>query len=365
MTNWGMSYDTPISQFYKHKDYAATYYAIYVALERWIAAQIFRSDITRVFLASEEYAFRRRFELTDTSQDYNNINFSSLNLPFANYWPGNAGWVPDDRVAANPYALVKLGISARTRMLRAMMVKTTIPLTCYFDRDDDARMAYERLLHLSYIEERPVTTIGWKGETIQIPVFIKIQNLTFNPTYKENDWLKQNKVYIIKADIELRSFSITPPEQPIYSNTDPLWEDDEKFYLTEDVILYLKSNNKITSELQINSTFNENPSITIDQFAVVSSTFNSARLVWAYHADNTITSAKLHVDGLYNIDLPLDSKEITIRDLKEESTYTLLLELADDKGITKVVSLRFTTPASLDTARKKAANPDTLVGVSW
>ena len=61
------------SQYYIHNSYVDTYYYVYKFLEKWIADNIFRKDASRVFLASDDYAFRRRFELTDMSKSYENF----------------------------------------------------------------------------------------------------------------------------------------------------------------------------------------------------------------------------------------------------------------------------------------------------
>ena len=98
------------SQYYVHNSYINSYYHIYKYIEKWFASQIFRNDTSRVFLASDDFCFRRRFELTDTSKDFETLDFESLRFPFANYWPLNTGWQADSRFAANPAALVYDGI---------------------------------------------------------------------------------------------------------------------------------------------------------------------------------------------------------------------------------------------------------------
>ena len=94
-------------QYYNHDNYVATYYSLYIALERWLAEAIFRKDVSRVFLASPQYAYRRRFELTDPAVSYSTVPVASLRFPFANYWPLNDGWEPDTRIAANPAAMLE------------------------------------------------------------------------------------------------------------------------------------------------------------------------------------------------------------------------------------------------------------------
>lgn len=359
-----MVVETLAKQFYKHDAYVASRYALYIALERWLAGVVFRSDSTRIFLASDDYAFRRRFELTDTSQAYDQVQASSLQFPFANYWPGNDGWKPDTREAANTAALVVSGISDRTRMLRAMAVTSDITCTFYFDREDDARLAYEFLLWKSFREQFMYTTVQWKDEILNLPLNIKIQDLTFNPSYKESDWLKEQRIFTIQARLELRSHIPQPPEQPVYSS-DISVSDDEKYTLTEQVILEMLSETKILNELEIDTLFNQNPTILVNQFGVASLTYNMARISWSIETPD-YESVTLLVTGRDPVLItdPLIT-EHTFRKLEENSTYVVTLQVRDKKGASKVVSLKLTTPLSPASEKAKAADRNTLVGTSW
>lgn len=359
-----MEIETLAKQFYKHDAYTASYYALYVALERWLADVVFRKDITRIFLASDEYAFRRRFELTDTSENYNNIQASSLQFPFANYWPQNDGWKPDERAAANTAALVVSGVSERTRMLRAMAVTCDIGCTYYFDREDDARMAYELLLWAAFRERYMATDVQWKDEILDIPLNIKIQDLTFNPDRKETDWLKEQRIYTISARIELRSHIPQPPAQPEYTS-DIVVEDDERFMLTERVVLDMLSESKILSTLEVDTLFNQNPTIVINQFSIAGSTHNSARVYWDVESPD-LQTIKLSIPGKNTVTIEdLTTTDYTFRGLSENSTYIVTIELIDRLGASKVASIKFTTPLSPAAAKSKKAESNTLVGVSW
>ena len=247
------------SQYYEHSSYIPTYYYVYKFLQSWIADTVFRKDKSRVFMASPEYAFRRRFELTDMSSDFSSLDFSSLRFPFANYWPQNSGWTPDRRIAANTAAQVYLGIYEGTTRIKAASSIIKIPVLFYFDREDDARLAYETLYFKTFNEHYYQTEVPYAGTSLQIPVNIEISNILFNPDFKETDWLKKNRVFTIKADFDVRSFAIQPPEQPIFNQSvnsngymvdeagnlilddegNPILYDDgrARYYLVDDVIL--------------------------------------------------------------------------------------------------------------------------------
>ncbi len=219
-------------QYYIHRYYVNTYYHTYKFLENWISTNIFRKDRSRVFMASDSYCFRRRFELTDTSEDYSTIEFSSLRLPFANYWPQNSGWVPDPRIAAKSAALTYVGVYVGSTKIRAAQSILSIPVTMWFDREDDARMAYEILYFNSYNEHYYSVNVPYGVDTtkdndgghsysdvLSLPMNLEISDLRFNPEFKETDWLKRQRVFVIKVDFSIRSYAILPPNQPRYDVT--------------------------------------------------------------------------------------------------------------------------------------------------
>jgi hypothetical protein len=358
-----MATETLAKPFYKHENYVATYYALYIALEKWLANNIFRKDVSRVFLASNEYAFRRRFELTDTSQDYRTAAASALHFPFANYWTGNVGWQPDERVAANTATLVEVGISERSRMLRAMSVTMPAACTFYFDREDDARLAYEKLLYTSYREQFLTTTVMWNGEVLGVPLNIKVEELQFNPNYKEGDWLVENRVFTIQATLNLRSYSLYPPEQPIYTS-ELIPENNERFELTEEVILELRAGKRLPEVLTIDSLFNQNPEIIVNYFRVVSTTATTCRIEWDVEAEE-LDIIRLAIRGRDEVNLSAADRFHTFRKLTENSTYAVTIMFITKTGLSKSLALQFNTPLSVASAKVKEAEKNSLVGTTW
>lgn len=261
------------SQYYVHNYYVNTYYYVYKFLEDWLAKNIFRQDKSRVFMASDDYCFRRRFELTDTSQDFSTLDFSSLRFPFANYWPQNSSWEIDPRIAAKSAALTYLGIYEGNTKIRAAQSLFTIPVTLWFDREDDARLAHEVLYFNSYNEHyysvevpygRDTTIQGDNSSTfadiLSLPMNLEIENLVFNPQFNETDWLKKQRVFPIKVDFRIRSYAILPPEQPSYDltmNPNGTLSDGSSYengfsfyYIVDDVILNFNNLNGEKGKVQ-------------------------------------------------------------------------------------------------------------------
>lgn len=243
------------NQYYIHANYTAVYYSLYCALETWLANIVFRKDTSRIFLASDGWAFRRRFELLDSQKNYSDINAADLNFPFANYWPQGDGWhVYGD--SYNPAPQVLIGIDDQDITIPCVAVTHTMPVTFYFNREDDARLAYDILFYNSYIEKYLYTTVAYKGHVLDIPLYTKINDLRFNPQYKESDWLQQNRIFVISASFILRSYMLKPPVQPSYTITGN--EDIEKavdadgtadYSLTEEVILDLYNHRSLFETL--------------------------------------------------------------------------------------------------------------------
>ena len=217
------------TQYYVHNSFVNVYYYVYKFLEKWIAENIFRNDSSRVFLASDGYAFRRRFELTDTSKSYEDLEFSSLRLPFANYFPQNSGWIADTRIAGKSASLTYLGIYEGDTKVRASSSTMSVPVTFWFDREDDARLAYEILYFKSFNEMYNSTKVPYgRNNTLQndnvshsssilaLPVNFTIDSLQFNPSFTETDWLRKQRVFVLKVTFNVRTYAIYPPEQPNY-----------------------------------------------------------------------------------------------------------------------------------------------------
>jgi hypothetical protein len=339
--------EQPRQQYYDHSSYTATYYALYIALEEWLASLLFKNTLSRVYLSSLEYAYRRRFELTDTSEDYATVASSSLQFPFANYWPLNSGWVPDKRVAANTASLLIKGLSAEHRNLRAMAVTTDVATVFHFDREDDARLAYERLLWQSYREQYMYTEVAWKGEVLDLPLNVKIRELQFNPKYSEQSWLDSNRIFTIVATITLRSYSLQPALDS---------DEEEYFSVTEHVLLDFMSEKGATVGLTLDSLFDYNPAISVSQLAAVT-TGSSVEITWA--VDTTLTSVQIAVSGIGTFTAEGSSNNIIIPGLTEGSTYSAIVTFIADVGASKTLPLEFTTEAGTSSGRAL------LVGTKW
>lgn len=349
--------------FYNHQGYVRSYYAFYRVLEKWLGNIIFRQDLSRVYFASDSQAYRRRFELTDASAEYESLSASSLQFPFANYVI-NGGWKPDTRAGANTAAQLYLGVIARSRMLRTMSVQGQLSVTFHFDREDDSRYAYDALMWRSYREFYFTIEQEWYGEQVSVPVFLKVLDLEYAPGFEQADWLEKNRIFTIKATIAARSFIVEPPPQTAYTQGTTPWSNDERYPLTEEVVLELMNENNILSEFAIDSLFNENPEIIVDHFGVLESSSTNTVVSWQVSAtaDTSITGYQLQLSTGEVVNLPPDASTHSFTQLEPQSTFIANLTIFSDTGPAKVIPLQFTTVLDPEQA---VGDTNDLVGTSW
>lgn len=374
------SVELQASQYYIHRNYVPVYYYIYMELEDWISRNIFRNDTSRVFLASNEYAFRRRFELTDTSKDYHDIEASSLRFPFSNYWPLNSGWQPDQRVAGNQASMIYLGIYEGTTKVRAAGVVLNIPTTFYFDREDDARLAYDNLWFKSYNEHYYQMDVPYANNTLKLPFVIKLNGLGFNPQANEKDWLNKNRIFIISVNFEIRSYTIYPPDQPNYDSNidaegrypdgteyDPGYDN---YYLTEEVILNFKNHlDLLTRQIKVNGTIEESE-IYFDRLAIEDITETSATIRWKIkeEGESKVNISKIEIqvsNSNQQIALDPQSTEYTLENLNSGSIYNIFLTFYNDKGLSKKIGRSFSTLDSQSDVTEEEEPKNALVGLTW
>lgn len=358
------------SQYYIHRSYVPVYYYLYKALEKWISEQLFRNDDSRVFCASDDYAFRRRFELTDTSKNYKDIEVSSLRFPFSNYWPQNSGWQPDNRIAANPAPLIYTGIYEGYTKIRAAAGIINIPTTFYFDREDDARMAYEKLYFLTYNEHNYSTTGILAGETLGIPMIITVNNLRFNPNFKENDWLRQNRIFTVTVDLNLRSYIIYPPNQPNWDVTvdaegeqsdGNIYDDGSVSYEpVNEVILNMKDYNNLTVDsITVKGTIEES-GIELNMFDITNINTGSAIITWEINNLEIVDRMEIKVGNSewFSVDPALGKYQIS--GLEADSKYSIYINIYSKDGKAKRFGREFVTKQGI-----KKASENSLVGISW
>ncbi len=198
---------------------------------------------------------------------------------------------------------------------------------------------------------------------------VKVQRLQFNPNYTEIDWLKENRLFIVRAEMEVRSSILAPIQQPDYDSDDALALDDtQSFLLTEESILQFYNESNLETEISVDSLFTENGSISINQATVLGASPNSVRIFWDIETDGSdLETITIQLQGQEPILLtdPELIAEYVIRDLENDSSYIVNVTFRLENGSTKTVSLQFSTSILAEDLDEVVASKSTVVGTSW
>lgn len=220
-----------------------------VSIEVFLAKLLFHDDVRRVIYSTQDAAFRKRIESLDKGKNEEApLKPEMLDLPFASFsMIGDPE--PDDRMAAvnATESVTGLYYEEEDRLMRRLAVKTKYKIICFFSRLDDVRIA-QQLLMWEQKPDHPIwmyNNVKWRGINIDLPTFATIESINTNPDYKENDWLKNNRIFPIEVEITIRSYQlgINNVDKIIqlpmrFANYKDEFEDDEYMeVITEEVVL--------------------------------------------------------------------------------------------------------------------------------
>ena len=352
---------TQSSGFYNHDFYANVYYAAQITFERFIAAQLLRGDLSRVQFSSQEFCFRHRLETLDkTSTEITNI--SNLNFPFLSYWY-DGFWSYDDRPYANrsDHRIVGLPVILEQKSMLAIAVKSEFVCTLFLNRDDDARLATELLMWAQGpVDIKLVSTVQWKETTIDIPVYLTIDNIQFNKeNYNEATWLKTNRIFPIDFKVKLKTYIIGPnAQEKLVGPNNQLYNDSEDFTIVETAVhefMNVKNFSDNKEMLQDSVTAYFNPDWAIDIISILASYpdqtdppsevppgAHSLNLIWDYTwlgydsvppTQDPVTMIKITSAGLPSIEITDPSeKSALVTGLDSNSNYKFFLYFYTSDG---------------------------------
>jgi hypothetical protein len=333
---------------------------------------LFKGDLSRVIFASEQFAFRRRYELVDTSKSYSTITPTNLNFPFAQYWPAG-GWDIDDR--DRPANLTKFGFSTNRLdgNVRAIPVKSMFSITAFFNRDDDARIGHELMLY----EKHPVrrllySEVVYEGKILSLPTNITVESIQFNPSFTENDWLKNNRIIPLIISIAVRSYIVGYPHQP--NSLEPGMT-GEIAQLTEKSILNFSTNKlnvPANDSLIITGLFDDLGQITVNKFGpiAIETTETTATIEWDVETSDSsyVTKILVKIPGREAIYIDPDNSltgTYELTGLVAGSTYQSSAMIETSSGLLKVVNFTIATIGEVSEELVKKTKPGKLKGMSW
>lgn len=205
-------------KYYDHNKYIDPFTCNCLAIEYFLSRVLFHTkegepNGSRIIYSQDSLAFRKRIEFLDNQgfDENTEVNVTTLDLPFTNYSRSTA-FEPDDRQASVTAAHMLIGDydTLTSNYLKAMSVKSTFEGTAWFGRFDDAQMAFTRLQW----EQNPkgpiwiVTPVNWYGVNLLIPSFITIEDLQFDPDFKEEAMLETLRLIPVKYKFTVRSYQV-------------------------------------------------------------------------------------------------------------------------------------------------------------
>ena len=333
--------------YYDLTKYSDSLSLIRMGLETYFANNLFRSEVSRVIFASENYAFRQRINLLSKND---NPSIQELKLPFMRYyWQGN--WQIDDRVGVQNATAGLQGFpdgGIGFQNLRFLQGQIYFDCTAYFSRVDDAQLAYETLMWIQNPapQQFGYGSLSYKGYAIQIPILFEVEDIQWMPTYNETEWLQKAHIIPISFKIHLRSAILSQAPQTAQSST--FWN-DESPVITENVLLdflsYKFENtfyDQSNYNLEVRGIFTTDPDlngvVTLSNITetsmLVGWSYNG--LVAPYYTENVVI---INVNGVNNYTAPQTQLSYLLEGLTPGSTYNITVWFTSDSGnITKYIA---------------------------
>lgn len=337
--------------YYNKHNWVNTTELLAISLESFFTDNLFKGDLSRAVYATADYAYRRRFELLDTSRNFENIEASSLQFPFMSYRIED-NWKPitDKRI----FSLEESGVASASGLanLRIIQVENTVNILLHFDREDDARMAYDKLAFMGSNKRWVTQKVTYQFDSLDIPFrfLVDSNKISFSPKIQENDWLKENRLFILSLEVDVNSMILFPPEQ--YSDDTDF--SPEPFVISEEVIMEFTAG-KTTSITSVGEAL-EDSSIVLNSFVLERATKTTAKISWNLQDQETLNSLTLEING-ETYDIPLEDYLITIRGLSAGAEYQADLYATREEH-SKHFTLKFNTISG-------ATSDTDIVGTTW
>ncbi len=342
------------SRYYQPTKLNNVTYLVFMALEKYFGQEVFKGDGSRFFYSSPEFAFRQRINklYPSLTPPYTSISASQMQFPFANYYR-SSGWRIDSRPAIQnaTAALHGLSIGLDTPVpIRFLQTEMDFDLTFYFNRDEDAQNCYDILMWVQNPTPKQFSFPGlkYKNYSLDIPIILKLENISWTNQFKENEWLEKNRIIVVSAKANVKTTLVdqfAPGSESSLFEVMPAEADIGKFYITRESILDFLSykNDPLLNEenivMDILASFTPDPQLEAT-FEVVVPDETSAIFNWDYNVEalEFYESNILIVlnDGTQIIK-PITDKTFTLSPISSNSTYIASIYFTSTDG--KIVKL--------------------------
>lgn len=197
-------------KYYNHDLFVNIHTCAKIAVNYYLAKVLLKKDLSRVIYAKGDICFRKRMELMDAKKaESAEISPLSLDLPFISFYQ-ETNWKEDeDRNGAAQMVGGVYCVNTGT-FIRSMQVEADYSATCFFSRDDDARVA-QQILTWEQNPKSPTwiyNAVTWRRQQLLIPTFVTFEGIEFNPDYNESDWLQNARIIPIQLKMKVHSSQI-------------------------------------------------------------------------------------------------------------------------------------------------------------
>ena len=358
------------TNYYNTSKHSNVFYFNMMEVEKFFANNLFRGNLTRVFYASENYAFRQRLNLLSMSGEPSS---KELQFPFLSYFRLNNVELSNDFPGVQGTSSALYGVFEEDLgiNIRWLQTKTVFTAVAFFASDLDSQIFQEALLFIKHPagpRQWVASGLEYKGIQISIPIQLFIDAIQYNPQYLETDWLKKHRIFPIKFQFTVRSVTLSQLPQGPEST---VFFEDEPPIITKKVVLdffaYKFSNqyfDKDHTDFEVTGTFNPDftlgGSLTIDEAGTSDTTI---KVDWDYNPvldqewldppTNTIPNPDygtyeddvlLVLNGVIETHVPRITKTYTYTGLQNESLYNVTIWFIKKTGeVTKYVASETTT----------------------
>ena len=332
-------------KYYNHDLFINIHTSAKVSIEYYLAKVLLKKDLTRIIYAKDDICFRRRMELVDsTKKDSTDITPVTLNLPYISFYQ-ETNWKEDEsRNGAGQMVNGIYCVNTGT-FIRSMQVEAEYNATCFFGRDDDARVAHQILTW----EQNPQSptwlynAVNWRRQKLLIPTFVTFESIEYNPNYNETDWLSKSRIIPVQLKLKVHSSQIlmdrTIDDEILpqkLQNYDNHIDDNYDIPLTDEAILGFLSEKQFGSidDSSFSSIIEADPFSTVEYFKREGLKENKELVINPYAIDI--------VKGYFS-----DTSEVTLLSYSAQSIPTsptslrlnLKVKPADHKFFSKITVL--------------------------
>jgi len=281
----------------------------------------------------------------------------SLQVPFMAYYRKTNWEVDRERRGVESPQTALRGDVIANMYIRYMNTKATFSAYFIFGRDDEAQIAYETLLWAKHPSAKQFTFPGlaYKDYRLDLPIQLWVDNVTYNPQIKEQDWLKKNRMVIVQADFTLKSVIIAPIAQGAKSSLFETIDGNEAgFYITKEAYLdYFSSKNlplpdEAYYDLMVSGEMNNDPTL-VATMQATDITNTSMTINWdfndgarEFYEDNV----KITTNNGLEFEASMDAKTFTVTGLQPASTYEVFLWFYSKQAFINKYNILATTAAA-------------------